>query len=459
MISLLDIAERIQKGPRMEVKDWDMGLYKKMEELSKKYGLKYPEDGSYFNVDNDIVERAFQAAIDFLVEMGIYCLSTQRVVKFEREEIFAAIKDAPNKVIVGEGKDTRIISQKKVEGKELLNQCPGHHAPFTEEFAPLIVKNFAQVRSGDYLEGFNFQTVDGREIFEAPMEVYAAKREVAWMREGIRKAGRPGMAIAYYPINTRAATLVAPIDPNFGLRKTDGVLLSILPDVKIEKDLLTAAIVYEDYGCFKVNGGGAGAVGGFCGGVEGAIIAGIVKTIGGWICYRDVLTNTGVWDIRVGTAKNTGVSPQKVWGCSVVLQTLNRKTNFICFGDTATPSGPGTEAHLIELGIIAIYSAINGANLYIPRKFRARMNAGQTPLEAEFMSEVADATVRAGINREEGNEIVKRLAKKLENREVENGPDDIRDCYDLVYHKPKNDYEQIYLKVKKEFRDAGVPVR
>jgi len=458
MISLLDIAERIQKGSKMKEKDWELSLYKKIGELSKKYGIGYPGDGSYFNLDNDIVDRIFQAALDFLVEMGMYCVSTQRVVKFDEREVLAAIQEIPNQVIVGEGRDARIIKQKKVEGKEPLNHCPGHSAPFTEELAPLIVKNYAQIASGDYLESFNFTVVDGRKIFGTPLEVYAAKRGIAWMREGVRKAGRPGMAIAYYPITTRAPTLIAPIGPDFGLRRTDGVLLSMLPDIKIEQDTLTAAIVYEDYGCFKINGGGIGIIGGFSGGVEGAIIESIVKTIGGWLAYRDILANVGIWNIRQTTLKKMQIRPKELWGNSVVFQVLNTKTNLVDFGVTPGQSGPGTETHLMEEGIYAIRVAIDGANLYVARQELARMNASQTPLESEFMAEVANATIKAEITRKEGNKIIKRLTEKVNDRKVENGPNDIRECYDLVHHKPKAEYEQIYLKVKKEFRDAGISI-
>ena len=283
MISLLDVAERVQKGPKMDEKKWDLTLFKKLNEYAKKYGIKYPDDSSYFNLDDDMAEGALEAAVEFLVDMGIYCVTTRRVVKFEEKEIRDAIEDAPSEITVGEGRDVRVIKQRKCEGNERVNQCPGHHAPFSEEMAPLIVKNYAQIAQADYLEGFNFGVVDGRRILGTPTEAYAAKREVSWMREGIRKAGRPGMAIAYYPINTKASTLIAPIDPDYGLRRTDGVLLSILPDTKMEQDMLTAAIVYEEYGCFKVNGDGCGAIGGFCGGAEGAIIEAIVNTIGGWL--------------------------------------------------------------------------------------------------------------------------------------------------------------------------------
>ncbi|UCF96801.1 MAG: monomethylamine:corrinoid methyltransferase [Spirochaetaceae bacterium] len=458
MISLLEVAERIHKGPKMEEKDWDLGIFKKMGELTKKYGIAYPKDGSYFNLDDEMAEAAFRAAVEFLVDRGVYCLSTRRVVKFDKKEVLEAIAEAPNAITVGEGMDARVIKQKRVEGEEMLGQCPGHHAPFTEQMAPLVVKNFAQIASTDYLEGFNFTVVDGRDIFGIPLEAYAARREVAWLREGVRKAGRPGLAVAYYPINTKASTLIAPMDPDYGLRRTDGVLLSILPDTKMEQDMLTAAIVYDEYGCFKVNGGANSPIGGFCGGAEGAAIEAIAKTIAGWIVYRDTIFNTGVWDINVTTKKKIDILPQQKWGCSLVLQGLNNHTNFISNGVTHAQSGPGTETHLIEMGIIAVNDAINGANLYIVRQARARMDASQTPLEAEFMMEVANATVRARIGRKEGNRVLKKLIETIQGRDVEPGCDHVNDCYDWVHHQPYKEYAEIYENVKQVFRNCGIPV-
>ena len=37
MLSLLEIAERSQRGPKVEEKAWDMGLFRKMGELVGKY--------------------------------------------------------------------------------------------------------------------------------------------------------------------------------------------------------------------------------------------------------------------------------------------------------------------------------------------------------------------------------------------------------------------------------------
>ena len=456
MLSLLEIAERSQKGPIVEEKAWDMGLFHKMNELTLKYELVYPDDGSFFNTDDGIVDRAFQATIDFLVEEGVYCVPNNRVIKLSREEVLEAVREAPGQIIVRAGRDQRVLTQKRIEGRERLNQCPGHHAPWSEELAPLVVKNFAQIPSGDYIEGFNFTTVDGREIFGVPLEAYAARRQVAWMREGVRKAGRPGMAIAYYPISTHAAVLTAPIDPACGLRPTDGVLLSVLPTVKVEQDMLTAAIVYEDYGCFKRNGGGTGLVGGFAGGPEGAIIEGLAKAIAGWLVYRGSFAHAGVQSLRVGTAgRMVALDPKLNWAYSVVCQVLNTRTGIVSFGARAGASGPGTRTHLLEIAFACVQAPINGSNLAHPRQTRARMNAAQTPLEAEWMMEVADATQRAGLTRETAQPVMEAIAAQLEGRAPEDGLP-IQECYDLVHHRPSPNYERIYQETREKLASLGL---
>jgi len=245
MITLLDIAERTQTGEKVEEKNWDMEFFRTISELVKKYGIELPKEHCFINRNDELVERAFAAGIELLEKMGIYCITTRRRVKLERGEILTAICEAPTEILMGEGRDRRVWQQRKVEENGKLNICPGHHSPFTEDLAGLIVSNFAQIPRADFIEGFNFPKIEGREIVGAPMEVYASRRQLAWMREGVCKANRPGLAVVYYPINTRAEDLIGVIDPDYGLRRTDGILLTLLPDLKMEQDMLSAAIQRE----------------------------------------------------------------------------------------------------------------------------------------------------------------------------------------------------------------------
>jgi len=455
MLSLLDIAERMQKGPKIDENAWNMALFNKMNELTERYQLFYPADAPVFNMDDDLADCAFRAAVDFLVETGVFC-TTGRVIQFTREEVLSTVKGMPKEVTVGEGRDARVLKQRSLEEKEGMNHCPGHHAPFTEEVAPLVVKNFAEIPTTDYLEGFNFAEVDGREIFGMPMEVYAAKREASWMRQGVAKAGRPGMAIAYYPINTRAADLIAPIDPDNGLRPCDGILLSVLPDIKVEQDYLTAAIVWEEYGGFKLNGNGSGFVGGFAGDVGGGIIEGIVAVLAGWIVYRDIACWGGVRSSGNMASGGIDMRIPDVWASSVWSQALHRHTNYIIFIGAGGHSGPGTEEHLLEVASKAIVIPINGGNVHITRQHRARMNASQSPLDAEWSYEVAEAVMRSGLTRETAGDLVLKMADELKGRPREARYEDIRQFYDLVHHKPLPEFEKAYLKVKDTLVSFGL---
>jgi hypothetical protein len=457
MISLLDVAERTQKGPKKEVRDWNLGLYKRINELVQKYELRYPGDGMLFNTGPEVAGKAFRAGVELLCTYGSYCLTTNRVVQHSEDEVLAACREAPAEVIVGAGRDARRVWQHQPFGGERLNQTPGHHAPFSEELMPLIVKNFAQIPTGDFLEGINFTNTDGREVFGMPLEAYAARREAAWLREGIRKAGRPGMALAYYPINTRAAVLIAPMDPDYGIRRTDGLLLSTLPDMQMEQDLLTAAIVYGDYGSFKVNGGGAALAGGFCGTYIGGILEAIAKSIHGWICYRDTICNTGVVSLHNTIEKAFHIDAESIWASSVAIQALARYTNIVYFGSEVgiNRSGPGTETHLQEIGLTAIMCAINQAGLYIVRQGRAKMNAAQTPLEAEWHAEVAEAVLRSNLDVAGITRVMHEVISSLNGKPVE-PPQMVVDCYDLVHHEPKSGYRETYLKVKEQFARAGL---
>jgi methylamine--corrinoid protein Co-methyltransferase len=453
LISLLEVAERARSGPKMDVKDWDLGFFRKMEELKKRHRLDCSGDAASFNLNSDLADRAYEAAVDFLSEMGAYCISSGRAIRFTGEEVREAVRDAPSEFIVGEGRDARLIRKRVVEDRRPTNVIGGLHAPYSEDLSWIVPKNFAQVPRSDIIEGFNTTTTDGREIYGLPIEAYAGRRELAWMREGVRKAGRPGMAICYYPISTRASTLIAPMDPEYGLRRTDGILLSILPDIKVEYDLLTAAIVYQDYGAFRENGGGGASIGGFCGGPEGAVVEAIAKCIAAWMVYRDLLHNVGVSRLALG--RDVAGTPC-VLQTSTVHEALCRNTNLIVFGGVGTGGvGPGSEMCLREKALSAFVSTITGSNIYIPRAYRPNLNEGQTPLEVEFMVEVSDATLKSGIRRKEAGQILKKMCWRYIGKPIPPSRS-IRECYDLIRHRPSGEYEEIYKLVKSDLAGMGL---
>ena len=446
MVNLLDVADRLLSGPKVPSDQWDMGLFREISRLVKKYEIKYPGDGSHFNFDEKMPKRLLEAGIEFLVNRGVYCVTTNRVIQFSEQEVRDACWTAPRELVVGEGRDARLLKQRQEDGKDPLNLMPGLNSPFDEDLGLLVVKNEALNQAADYIGGFNPRQVEGREIYGVAMEIYATKRVVAAQREGVRRAGRPGMAISYYPLGTRPEVVISAVDPDNGLRRTDGLQLTVMPDVKIEQSLVSAAVFYEEYGSFRMNTGARGLIGGFCGGVEGAAVEGVARTLGGVLTYHNNLVCTGV-DGLLKNDKTMTQKPEYFWGTSLANQAFNRYSSLISFNSGGGMSGPGTEEHLLDQALIAVRCAINGTNLFLPRQSIAQRNSANTPMEGRWLFEVSRATQKAGLTRATADPVMREIADRLKGRPIQPAKH-INECWDLVHSQPTPAYRELYLRTK-----------
>ena len=456
MLSLLEVAERTRKGPRMADMDWNMGLFHKMNELAQRFDVSAPDNSwdHYYNEDDALAERALLAGIAFLVEMGTYCIQTERVVRFTEEEIRETVAASPRQVVIGAGDDARVL------GEGPIDLPPVHgtgylHGPFEDEIAVDVIKCYVKTIGCDYVEGFNFRELDGRQIHGVPLEVAAAKRQVARLREAFRQLGRPGMAAFFYPISTADAVLTAAIDPENGLRPTDGILLPPLPDAKLDLDFLTAAIIHEQYGT-RAKGGGHTMAGSFCGGIPGAIIESVAKGITAWMTLRNALNSASVSNTLAIRQKRIVVQPVLNWATSVCSQALG-KLNPLWGGrgkatsaGIGSSSGPGSRTHLWETSMGAIGAGVFGREPSGNRwHITTIMNARHTPYETVFAREVAKATRRAGIVEEDLPSLMRKMTPILEAMPVQPGRD-IRESYDIKNNRPLPWYKELGESVQKE---------
>jgi hypothetical protein len=108
----------------------------------------------------------------------------------------------------------------------------GGHCPWSEELIQLstLVREMVRIPRVDALEGFNYVKIDGRTVDNPVLAIYAARRAAAYIREGLR-AGRPD-----WLSSTTLFTKHSPLcQSGRSIRGTDGVLLSVLPDMKVER--------------------------------------------------------------------------------------------------------------------------------------------------------------------------------------------------------------------------------
>ena len=462
MISLIEIAERAMIGPRMDDMAWNMSLFRKSEELKAKYAIPEPDVGELFCYDEALADRAFNAAVELLASLGLYCISNGRIVELSEEEVLDAVRGLPSELNVGEGRDMRTFFKRRVEDTRTPRIVGGLHGPVPEYLVRVIPKCFAEIPQSDMMEGFNMITIDGRQVHGVPISAYTARREASLLREAVRAAGRPGMAVALYPIHTDAAAMIAPLDPEHGLRRTDGALFSLLPDLKLELNYLTAAIVYEEYGAFKENRGGGGT---FFASVAGCVIGGIASSIASWIAYRDrlIVCNAG----RPGISE-PGISTLQrrisdgVWPSSIVNMALERNSKMIRMG-TSGHGNPGTTSMLIDVAFQSIVATVLGGNINIDRViFRTdpAVELGGTPVETELTSAVSEAVTKSRMSREELEPILRKLDEKHQaiDKAAEKTYPKFLDLYVPTEHRPVKEYKEKVDAVKEDLSEMGLEV-
>ena len=107
MIDFWEIVRRSENGELVEEKDYDMRVVRTSMEIVKKYDIKFDPD-VVIPSDDAMIDRVFEAAIEYLLTLGIYCIDTGRVIKVTRDELMDALNSSVDHIVWGEGREQRI---------------------------------------------------------------------------------------------------------------------------------------------------------------------------------------------------------------------------------------------------------------------------------------------------------------------------------------------------------------
>jgi hypothetical protein len=241
------------------------------------------------------------------------------------------------------------------------------------------------------------------------------------------------------------------MDPDFGLRRCDGILFTMIPGVVANYDYITASIVYEQYGLsHRRNLGGGG--GEFAAGPIGELVGFLVTAIVSWMIYHD-------------NHQQASLLP--------LAQILDDKTKMIRFGLYATYAGCLGLKGMLRLATETMRQTAAGNNLVSGGLGRVE---SMTPTEVQLVAEVADATVREGLHIKDAYEIsnkmedehgVKEFFKQFEAHMTERqwltgwdgqnyGYGNLRTNYDLPRMRPTKEHYGDYLEARKILADNGL---
>ncbi len=448
---LVEITKRAQTGPYMKEGDFDLMLTKKIRELVKSYGIKW-DANNLVPADDDLVDRVFQAGLQLFCEVGVYCQSTERLIRFSREEVLDILAMAPAEVKLGTGKDQVIMHHRNVEDprRPIVHSGPTG-TPASEKYHPLILLSCAQEPLVDCLGAGSVSTYLGEQIIPgSPLEILGARRDASVAREVVRMAGRPGMHINDVAVPLTCAGKMAAYDPDSGLRPSDGILVSQMVEMKTDFDQLSRVAWLNNVGGVRVDLM-TPLIGGLGGRAEGTAVVSVADHLLGVVLYDADYHMFSLTHINY--VNNT--EPMGIWIQAVVGQALARNTHIVCLNDIYVLSGPGTKELLYEVAAGAIVGTVSGFNMQGAGTTGGFKTDHTTGLEARLIGEVSRQTL--GWTRQQASEVIPEIQKHfLDTLKEPNRGRPFYEVYDVDRVEPTAEWLDLYYQVKEDLTGLGL---
>lgn len=450
----LTILDRAESGPYLSEDDWDLEKVSlTTRRLTRKYKLTW-DPQQVTPDDPGLADAVFAAGLELAEELGAYDRTTNRVLRFERAELEAGLSRMKQTLTMGEGKDIRTLFARRVmDVRPPLIWAGNPGAPTPEVYFLANVMSWMQEPIVDLVTCGTLVEVDGRRVRTGdPLEIVATRRELRYMREGLRRVGRPGMGMLAAQSSVSELGDLAVAHPDY-LRPCDAHLVPMLNELKMDNRNIARAVNSIEYGmrnasllCPIVGGLGGDAPGTAVVTVASLILSNLTCLADYHICHpihiRHVATSTR----------------SVMWVESVVEQAFARNAPCIIVSDVYPKSGALTRELLYETAANAIAITVSGGHLEGCGSADGNAPNG-TGLEARFMGEVGHAVARQGLSLRDANTLILKLLDKYEHVfSLPGGNPGVSfdQAYDLQTLQPVPAWQELYEQVKTEVRQMGL---
>ncbi|MHA1860988.1 MAG: monomethylamine:corrinoid methyltransferase [Candidatus Ranarchaeia archaeon] len=454
VVPFSDIAIRAETGALMLSDDFNLKLIpKEIMALLKEHGIKF--DGTRFTqTDNSMIEAVWEAGFNLFLKTGIYSVGSRRRIMFTEDEVSEALRKTPHDFTVGQGDETKRMYARKVEDSRPPLVFGGPmNADTDEHMFVRLAEAFARETLIDvlFLPG-HIRTVYGVEIrLNSALEQSSAVRYAMGVRQAIRQAGRPGLAVVGFPCMGHNA--IAASNEKWGLRRTDPRAISLIAELSIQDVDMSKLAHYHDYGC-PIYISSTPLIGGFSGSPEGTAVLGVAAHLACLMLGAHIF-HMGPQHIKYGQQTNA----HSLRLASTVKQAIAKHTDMISLTSHTTTGRPGTKQYMYELAALELCSVTAGSHICGPRPaMPVRLNH-VSPLIARWFAEVGHAAAKMTRDKAEG--IVKTLYEKYKDHLIidkEPLGNTFDELYDTITLQPKPEHLQQYEEVKDELKDLGLPL-
>ena len=450
----LELCNRSNTGEKVTKEDWDMDyIIDEVRDMVDEYGFSWDKQ-VIVPKDDKLLDAMFEAAKKLILRLGVYNMSTQRIIRFSEEEIEAGIRGMKRELVMGEGKDAVTLRARGIEDRQepvIWAGNPG--CPTPESIYYENVLSSAKEPVVDLLTCGSLVDVDGFPVKSGdPTEVVAVRRELEYLHRALEQVGRPGMGLlAAESAVTEIGDLCAANEKR--LRPCDSHLVAMFNELIIDNGNLVRAANSLDYGmknaslaCTMVGGLGGDAPGATLVMIASILAANLICLADYHLCHPIHITDVAT------TARGC------LWLQSVLCQSFAKNAPAIIVCDLWPSSGALTKELLYEVAANSIVVTVSGGHLEGLGSANGNEPNG-TGLEVRLMGEVGKAVARQGMTREEANGIVLKLLEKYEH--VFSMPDKNKgkrfdEAYDMKTVTPIPQWQAMYEEVKAELTEMGI---
>ena len=247
---LWEAIQRSTTGPMMTEEKFETELFPTvLGDLQKKYRIEFDPDEPAM-IDPELADAIFEAGKELLLEVGLLCKDTQRIIKFSQEEIEEAILTARHEVTVGHGREAITLSPR----------APGDRQhPYCFNAAGIITTD-TQLYKQHAMTVMQEPTCDGvipmplfgiggmKNIAGTPMQTQVCLTEARIMNEAAAWAGKPGLFFGIPMTSTTPHTLISTFASGLYNRHNCTLPVQILQDMRVDYDRFNLAFYADQLG-------------------------------------------------------------------------------------------------------------------------------------------------------------------------------------------------------------------
>jgi methylamine---corrinoid protein Co-methyltransferase len=449
---MMDIVQRSLNGPIMDEEDFNnIHVSAGLGKVIKEYGIEVDKE-HLINFDDDMADRVWNAALDFLAACGVYNQSTGKVIVHSRKELEAILNVAPDRVLLGSGTDAILEVKRDVDDQRpMINMGSPIGSPVSEEYFIPMMQSYAQEPLVDVTCCASMTTVQGYEIrTRSPLEIMSAWEEIDLMRVALNRAGRPGLAWTGNIHSISDIGQLATLGPD-GLRSTEMHTFGIISELKTNFEIfnkLTQSIrvggIVDPY---------ANPIyGGLGGGMEGQAVLLTAEMIALSTVFMAVCCGSS--PTHPFNFNDTG--HEILRPSSLAFQAIARNSKLLT-NLTLTPvGGPATKTLLYECVAFILHNTFSGASRFLgPRSATGAIENHFSGLEARFCGELIHAAPK--LDRGKAEEIVQKAYEKYEDQlTAKPYGKPFQEVYDIQTVQPTDEWLKMYDEVKEEAAGWGL---